>query len=1507
MQFRILFLKALGAGERWITVKPHGADEKGVPVLIKEQPDGSAKVIGGAGGKLNHLRLRGVRSESDYKREAGERRKTKQAAEKEQTKRDKALGIHESKTKAREALRGQVHEHERKFIESVGNALGWKTEETQFDAGQHAGLSDAALAKAALQHHHALLRRAHEAVDAQRQRLVIDAEARADAGLEAAPIHSDDPEKLSVDDLDGTKPTGAGLGFAAHYGERAEAAGLTEDELKLEAGKVKEAKQAGLTPAQRSAAVRRGETAQMVKDELKSLRDPVLPEAKKALADAKQAVELLKAQKRLKAATKQAADKVHEIKSATTEIEPKAFVIEYTADPDLEKKIGEDIENDLRTARTRAFLTEAAKVGGGDAALARHIGAGAYNSVNALALAVGGDALIDRSVVDVLGIAGAAQVLARRIQNDLPAEAEKIADGMQEFHLHHYMETSEAALADAKELLETAKEIELGEAASGQDLAAAQALNQRRRDAVAEAQKVLGTAAGEMEANAALTVALKQGKKDTLQVPLGHLTPEAAITQVRAIGLQRGDYVIETVGPNTFLTVNGAGMDRMAKPVNRADIAQVRRNLDIIEGRQDEDGWMPKGVANRPDLVAHAPAGAAPRLAEPFQPGGDLEATLRDYIGARAADGDPPADIIADIQSADFFQKVGWERSDAYRQALDKVAPLKGEDGKMRRAEALAPEFDKYADGFVEKRYGGARATINRQHIREDQKSLDALHRALAVTPEGTAAFKPIADMSAQDQGALREFFYQHVAKEKPEAAGMRADLERMDAEKPEATALDMFGENAPNPEYREWQNRRNELSTKINASSLAWGKYVEAMRGQENAYASMQDLVRSRVTHGFAEAYNIMNVDAPIKVGRTVIRNNLDHLDTVDPVAREARMAKERALIDSMRERQQGRYASGGVTEKLGAAREREAAMDQAQMGFFSAEDSPPKAVEPAADERNTLGHEAERQIADMMAVVGKNFKPGQPFRMWQPSVSGKDVARQRAIKLIEANKRVGLSFGVGSGKTFIGLGAFAHLHETGQAKRGLYLVPSIVQGQFGGEALRYLEPGKFNWHIEPGESREQRIAAYKNPAHDFAVMTHAAFRDDMLHLAAAHEGIPEAEVRAKLEAMSTGERKTWMADLMKREGINFDYLMADEGHDFLDRAGKEDSGMSMVGTALAHNTPYYVSASADPVKNDVSEIFSAFQKMDPERYSDRDTFMRRYGPDTAGAKEALRREMARYFYPSKIDSGVKTSKSEVKVPLSGGQHAALADLDRQFAAARIARMEGKVDVAAMKAISPSSFARAPEAEHEAIAKNLQANMGILKGTAIRHVLYDHPEAGNLQEVVRTAHERKGKPGVVFAHSRAAVENISRALTREGHRVVTITGSDSAKEKERKRLMFRPEQGDASADILVASDAAAVGMNAQRGQWLFQYDTPQTAKTHAQRRGRVDRIGQKNEVELIDAIADHPEEQRARKRLADKYGLRDLMTSPLEGLDDTGLAYFLKQRKIQQVQGAEI
>jgi hypothetical protein len=266
--------KALGPGERWITLKPHGHDEKGVPVLIKETTQGSGvyHVIGGAGGKLNYMRIRPKAPDETLKDSIAARRKAKQEQKKVQAKRDKELGLDQAKKGAKEQIQLKEQAEERTFINTVAQAMNWQAADLEPKIPDH--LSDKAQERLRQQHHADLLKRAHEAVDLQRQHLATDAEARATA-LEAT--------DLAAAALDDTAPAAKkGLGFAAQYAERAQAQGLSDEELQREAEARKEERRQNLSDGQREAIRKRGDASKALKAEIDTLREPVLSAQVKA-------------------------------------------------------------------------------------------------------------------------------------------------------------------------------------------------------------------------------------------------------------------------------------------------------------------------------------------------------------------------------------------------------------------------------------------------------------------------------------------------------------------------------------------------------------------------------------------------------------------------------------------------------------------------------------------------------------------------------------------------------------------------------------------------------------------------------------------------------------------------------------------------------------------------------------------------------------------------------------------------------------------------------------------------------------------------------------------------------------------------------------------------------------------------------------------------------------------------------------------------------------------------
>jgi hypothetical protein len=132
--------------------------------------------------------------QSEYKKEAAEKKKAKAEDAKLQRAKDKEAGILESKNKAKEALREQQRKHEREFVQTVAGTMGWDPKTLEFPEDQYVHLSDAAQAKLRQQHHRAIMQRATEAVDLQRQRLVADHASRMEGGIGEVPLDAQDPE-----------------------------------------------------------------------------------------------------------------------------------------------------------------------------------------------------------------------------------------------------------------------------------------------------------------------------------------------------------------------------------------------------------------------------------------------------------------------------------------------------------------------------------------------------------------------------------------------------------------------------------------------------------------------------------------------------------------------------------------------------------------------------------------------------------------------------------------------------------------------------------------------------------------------------------------------------------------------------------------------------------------------------------------------------------------------------------------------------------------------------------------------------------------------------------------------------------------------------------------------------------------------------------------------------------------------------------------------------------------
>lgn len=1518
----------LKAGQRWITVHPHGEDEPGIPVLIQEHEDGTASVVRGAGGKLNYLRLNKLRSPDEWK----------QSREENRLKREAALARRQSgmsdEEKAKEAeYKSQVRQskvlRDTEYVQTVMEAHGVAAEQWKLPERVVAAMPPKSRELAERRHLRRMVKVANQLVDEAREDVLA-------AGDKV--IHETIGDLPGSTILPESTPSGAGKGYVAAVSRKAEENGLTVDAKKRESAEISWNHFLEVSNGNKEEAAKKKACVERMQAALAEIRKPVKNAQKLGLLDVKitpdqpkvedisKILVAQKQQKELEQRYKKIQQEVAEsgvpnaaFVTATDIDEAAAKAMEPMSIKDAKEALADELRQDMMQLAASRLL-EATDEETTKAPLREHVGVGHYDAINEAALAATHEPCpIDRIRADILGPAATAQVLAEHWRRQLPKEEfEAVKEGIAAYHTKTQADIANGAVNSYKEACRNMDAVEVPAITDSASLLRAQLANDERAQFLSQGRRVLGVALGKLEGQAALVDAMMQGSPSELKVSLGAISGGDAVARARAMGLERSDYQIDSDGVNKFLTVNRSGIDKLVGDTDPDLADKAREVLAIKNGERDEDGWLPKGIVSRPATTFDDPHERALMLTEPLSldatmTGDRLRSSLEDYIGARLADGQDPESLRADLLSAEFTSSVPaellGEGTGPYYQALKdlgfygfkQVENLTGDDLNDRAERVVAARRKKLGDD-------ANLVALNSQSIPINEGTYEAVHRALAKVPAGVVACLGTSELTPQHKGVLRDYFWQHLTDERPPVASeTRAKTKEAAARAQEVVGhqVNIFGET-------EEVKRGAEVEEK--PTEHAWDRYVKAMGGTEQAYQAVRDVIRGELMSEVARALGSIT-GTEIKTGAKRIANWDRHILGLLSPERQAQLLGDRATEKMRRQAQVASRAGGKFAreEKAGARAERAEAlmqaMRQSQMKLFTA------GKEPAA-ERVTLGERAEAQLARVLPILAKNFNPKQPVEIPKSvSMSGKYVRQQRAIKMHEATRRMGLHLGVGSGKSLIALGSFANLESKGKVKRAIFAVPSVVQGQFGGEALRYFEPGKYRWFANPAASPEERRAAYADSSTHLCVVTHQALRDDLSYAVAQDRfGGDESKADEWMKTASEKERKAGVKHACDKLGWKFDMSVVDEGHTLLDRSGKPDSRMAHAIDSLTFNTPYYMSMTGDPIKNDPSEAWSMLHKMDPDRYPDKQAFLTKYGVDTAATRVALQRELAPYSYTGHIKPDVAASRPTKVQKLLPEQESQYAAVLANYQKARQARRKGGVDVAAVEAMAPHMFDGLSAAEREAKAKQLSQSLAITRDAALQRIVQnghvdrrvtDAPCA-KIQELIADIKQRKlpdgsPAPGLVFARSLDSVKRLKRELTKHGIKVGTLTGSHSSADKEKAKLQF--QNGD--FQVLVLSNAGAVGANLQRAAFCHQFDTPDTAMLHEQRIGRMERLGQKNtSIEAVDFVSDTPYERTARRRLAKKDELREIFTAPTEGIDDTGLAHEIwsaRQRKLQK------
>src|SRR5215207_7826962 len=121
-----------------------------------------------------------------------------------------------------------------------------------------------------------------------------------------------------------------------------------------------------------------------------------------------------------------------------------------------------------------------------------------------------------------------------------------------------------------------------------------------------------------------------------------------------------------------------------------------------------------------------------------------------------------------------------------------------------------------------------------------------------------------------------------------------------------------------------------------------------------------------------------------------------------------------------------------------------------------------------------------------------------------------------------------------------------------------------------------------------------------------------------------------------------------------------------------------------------------------------------------------------------------------------------------------------------------------------------------------------------------VRQVAYIVGRAHKIATLGRVLDVENPTSAIVFCRTRTEVDELTESLNGRGYRAEALHGGLSQEQRDRVMKKFRAN----TADLLIATDVAARGLDVQHVSHVVNYDVPSAAEAYVHRMGRAGREG---------------------------------------------------------------
>lgn len=348
----------------------------------------------------------------------------------------------------------------------------------------------------------------------------------------------------------------------------------------------------------------------------------------------------------------------------------------------------------------------------------------------------------------------------------------------------------------------------------------------------------------------------------------------------------------------------------------------------------------------------------------------------------------------------------------------------------------------------------------------------------------------------------------------------------------------------------------------------------------------------------------------------------------------------------------------------------------------------------------------------------------------------------------------------------------------------------------------------------------------------------------------------------------------------------IKYDLLIVDEAHKLKNKKTKNWKFVNSI------NTKYLLMLTATPIQNDMIELFNLISILKPGHLSTvqkfKDDFLaerdKRLPKNSVKLRQMLSEIMIRH---RRADTLIKFPQRFVhthSIDLNADEaelYRELTDFIRKryftLPTHKNPRGINRLTLILLQKLMGSSTQALAKALGKMISSNFYKDdfdQNLKKLYDMAKNIKSSRKGQVLMEIVRSLNEKV----IIFTQFRGTQDYIVDMLRSEGYSVAVFNGQMSQVEKDRCIEDFRNEK-----QILVSTESGGEGRNLQFCKILVNFDLPWNPMRIEQRIGRIHRLGQNEDVHIINLSAKDTIESYVLELLDKKINLFRLIIGELE------------------------